>query len=230
MAKIQRVHLDTLRNDELLAFLHQVERLIHESFGQDNLDLATGFLAKLKKFDISLNNIEGVSAEDLRVADEAADNVWKGIFYELMAGMKSTNEVRRNAAVEVNQVFSMIPNPTDLPYAEEYAQINKLLKLLDELPEKLVRDARVDDWIPDMHRSYDVFMAVNQAHLESLDIDNYDAIKNARTEAMAAYRTMVIGLEVIAPMRKNPQYSQFLSNLNELAARLNLRPTVVDEL
>ena len=227
--KVQRIRLDTLKNEELIAFFHQVDDAITSCFGEKGLDLALGFKAKLRAFDESINQIDGAMIEELRAADEVADNVWKGFFYELMAGMKSLNEVRRNAALKVNETFSMISNPTDLPYAEEYACIHKLLGLLDELPEDLMKDARVDDWLFAMHQSYDGFMATNDAHLKSIDRQTFDVVKNAKVEAIAAYRNMIIGVEVIAPIRKNATYDTLLEKIHELAMGMNARPIMLDE-
>ena len=227
--KIQRVQLDSLKNEELMAFLHQVENLIQNVFGEKGLDLAAGFKSKLEAFDDSINQVDSKMMEELRAADEVADNMWKGFFYELMAGIKSLNTTRREAAIKVNETFCKIPNPTDLPYAEEYDHLHKLLNMLDQLPSDLMKAAHVDDWLFSMHHSYDDFMATNSAHLQSLDIHSYDTIKNAKTEVITAFRNMVIGVEVIAPVRKNLGYDDFIEKLNEIIDSINLRPVFIPE-
>ena len=227
--KVQKVLLDTLKNEELIAFFHQVDDAIISCFGEKGLDLAIGFRAKLRAFDESINRVDTDMIEELRAADEVADNVWKGFFYELMAGMKSLNEPRKKAALEVNETFSKISNPTDLPYAEEYANIHKLLSLLDKLPEDLLKAAKVDDWLFAMHQSYDDFMATNNAHLKSLDLQSYDVIKTAKLEAITAYRNMLIGIEVIAPIRKEQCYDNLIEKIDELVANVNVRPVVIEE-
>ena len=222
--KIKRVQLDSLKNEELMVFLHQVDGLVQDVFGEKGLDLAAGFKAKLAAFDDAVNHADGNMMEALRAADEVADDMWKGFFYELMAGLKSLNTARREAAVKVNETFSQIPNPTDLPYAEEYEQLHKLLNMLDTLPGDVMKAAHVDEWLFSMHQSYDDFMATNSAHLQSLDIQSFDTIKNAKREVISAYRNMTIGVEIIAPVRKNAGYDSFIEKLNQILDSINLQP------
>ena len=219
--KILRLRLDDLRDDELLRLFRGVESVIDKTFGEASPELGTDFQARLNDFDAALAQMDDSRLEALREADAASDKIWLGLFYELMAGMKSPNEERREAAMEVNRTFARISNPTDLPYTEEYLRIRQLMQMLDVLPAELLKKARVDDWLEEMHRRYEHFMAVHDAYEQATTGKDYDAVKEARKSVVSSYRLMCITLEVVVPLRNNSRYNSLIENINQTIRELS---------
>ena len=218
--KILRLRLDDLRDDELLRLFRGVEDVIDKTFGECSPELGTDFQARLNTFEQTLNQMDDSRLEELREADAAADKIWLGLFYELMAGMKSPNDERREAAMEVNQTFARISNPTDLPYAEEYLRLKQLMQMMDVLPVELLKKARVDDWLEEMHKKYAHFMAVHDAYEQATTGKDYDTVKEARKSLISSYRLMCITLEVVVPLRNNSRYDSLIDNINETLREL----------
>ena len=213
--KILRMRLDDFRDDELLRLFRGIENVIDKTFGDSSPELGTDFQARLNDFDNALVQMDDSRLDELREADAAADKIWLGLFYELMAGMKSPNDERREAAMEVNRTFARISNPTDLPYAEEYLRLNQLMQMMDVLPAELLKKAHVDDWLEEMHRRYEHFMAVHDAYEQATTGKDYDVVKEARKSVISSYRLMCITLEVVVPLRNNSRYNSLIENINQ---------------
>lgn len=149
MKRIKSIGLMSFSSEALAAYCADVERLARTY-------LKEGLYGEFSKAFVSMRMEWADAAESASAkideADAAADLAWNAIHAQLRINIAHYDAGVQAAARSVLGVFSKIEDPTRLPYDEEYAQLNRLLGLLSELPAEVRHLAMVDGWIEELQR------------------------------------------------------------------------------
>lgn len=157
MKKIKSFSLVSFTNHALVSFCAEVESHVKASLPTENAALCDDFSGSLNVFkDILASSVETFN-EAILEADKKADCAWSAINTLLNLNVNHYDAAVCEAARTVLDVFDNIPNPTRLPYAEEYARLESLLTQLSAIPAETLKTAMVDGWIDELRRRVDAF-------------------------------------------------------------------------
>ena len=144
--------------------------------------------------------------------------------------MNHYDETVCEAARTVLDVFDNIPNPTRLPYAEEYARLESLLTQLSAIPAETLKIAMVDGWIGELRRRVDAFNELRKNKTQTRSEVETGASKKARQALTDAYRDLVYTLNAMQLISKSDAFARIAQHLNELIdanrATMKARKTV----
>lgn len=203
--------LDT--RDKALAFYGRVRNSVMECY-EDMPDFLKHYVDVLAPLELSVL----VTGEDVEDADSEADNVWRGMSYEIQAGMLSLKRSRRDASRVLNNVFSKYGDPTELEYAQEYAILAKLLEDLRAFDEDVLKNARMEDWVEDLTDCCNHFNLMND--IENSITDEEDEQNQAFAEVRLAYAELINMLNNMD--KADEAVSKSIDNLNALIAEYNV--------
>ena len=190
MKRIKSIGLMSFSSEALAAYCADVERLARTY-------LKEGLYGEFSQAFVSMrmewaDAAESASAK-IDAADAAADLAWNAIYAQLRINIAHYDADVQNSAFRVLSAFSKINDPTRLPYGEEYAQLNCLLGLLDEVPAETRRLAMVDGWIEELRKRVERVCSLLADHSE----DGVTA-KETRLSLIDAYDRMIHNIHSLA--------------------------------
>ena len=216
MKKIKSFSLVSFTNHALVSFCTEVESHVMASLPSENAALCKDFSASLVAFkDILASNIETFNDAILE-ADKKADSAWSAINTLLNLNVNHYDSTVCEAARTVLEVFDNIPNPTRLPYAEEYARLESLLTQLVAIPTETLKTAMVDGWIAELSRRVDAFNELRKTKTQARSEVETGASKKARQALIDAYRDLVDTLNAMQLISKSESFALIAQHLNEL--------------
>lgn len=216
MKKIKSISLVNFTNHALVSFCAEVESHIKTSLPVENAALCGDFSASLSVFkDMLASSVETFN-EAILEADKKADGAWVAINTLLNLNVNHYDGAVCEAARTVLDVFDNIPNPTRLPYAEEYARLASLLTQLSAIPEETLKTAMVDGWIDELHRRVDAFNELRKTKTQTRSEIETGASKKARQALIDAYRDLVDTLNAMQLISKSDAFERIAQYINEL--------------
>lgn len=216
MKKIKSFSLVSFTNHALVSFCTEVESHVKASLPVENAALCDDFSASLSAFkDILALSVETFN-EAILEADKKADGAWSAINTLLNLNVNHFDETVCEAARSVLDVFDNIPNPTRLPYAEEYARLESLLTQLSAIPAETLKIAMVDGWIDELRRRVDVFNELRKTKTQTRSEVETGASKKARQALTDAYRDLIDTLNAMQLLSKSEAFDLIAQHLNEL--------------
>lgn len=216
MKIIKSFSLVSFTNHALVSFCAEVESHVKASLPIENATLCDDFSASLNAFkDILASSVETFN-EAILEADKKADGAWFAINTLLNLNVNHYDETVCEAARTVLDVFDNIPNPTRLPYAEEYARLESLLTQLSAIPAETLKIAMVDGWIDELRRRVDAFNELRKTKTQARSEIETGASKKARQALTDAYRDLVDTLNAMQLLSKSEGFDLIAQHLNEL--------------
>lgn len=216
MKKIKSFSLVSFTNHALVSFCAEVESHVKASLPVENAALCDDFSASLNAFkDILASSVETFN-EAILEADKKADGAWSAISTLLNLNVNHYDKTVCEAARTVLDVFDNIPNPTRLPYAEEYARLESLLTQLSAIPAETLKIAMVDGWIDELRRRVDAFNELRKTKTQARSEIETGASKKARQALTDAYRDLVDTLNAMQLLSKSEGFDLIAQHLNEL--------------
>ena len=216
MKKIKSFSLASFTNHALVSFSAEVESHVKASLPIENVALCDDFSASLNAFkDILASSVETFN-EAILEADKKADGAWSAINTLLNLNVNHYDDAVCEAARTVLDVFNNIPNPTRLPYAEEYARLESLLTQLSAIPAETLKTAMVDGWIDELRRRVDAFNELRKTKTQSRSEIETGASKKARQALTDAYRDLVDTLNAMQIISKSEPFEFIAQHINEL--------------
>lgn len=216
MKKIKSFSLVSFTNHALVSFSAEVESHVKASLPIENAALCDDFSASLKAFKNILASSVETFNEAILEADKKADGAWSAINTLLNLNVNHYDAAVSEAAHTVLDVFDNIPNPTRLPYAEEYARLESLLTQLSAIPVETLKTAMVDGWIDELRRRLDAFNELRMTKTQSRSEVETGASKKTRQALTDAYRDLVDTLNAMQIISKSDAYDLIAQHLNEL--------------
>lgn len=216
MKKIKSFSLVSFTNHALVSFCAEVESHVKASLPTENAAQCDDFSGSLNVFkDILASSVETFN-EAILEADKKADCAWSAINTLLNLNVNHYDDTVCEAARTVLDIFDNIPNPTRLPYAEEYARLESLLTQLSAIPAETLKTAMVDGWIDELRRRVDAFNELRKTKTQARSEVETGASKKARQALIDAYRDLIDTLNAMQILSKSDAYDFIAQHLNEL--------------
>lgn len=173
------------------------------------------YKAALTAFDDALKgNVSNSQSAAVTRADELADAAWSGLNAQTKVMLNYPNEACRAIATETHALIQKYGNITSMPYNEEYGRLHNLLQDLAALGLEKQKQIYIDAWVKELQKRYDEFMAASAARTAEESLRVTGIVKQARTEADLAYRTLVTRVNALALINGDAEYVAFIDHLN----------------
>lgn len=216
MASISRLFMRQLNHDELDTVFGRIINFMETYFEKKADEIGADFIEAAKTFHIavrrSLISPDGLLEE----ADAAADKAWYLLYWQFKISLDHPTENIREAAKVVFETFSKIPNPTQLPYEEEYQEIKNLLDQLEALPTVLLDQALVTYWVHYLRTCYNNFISASETVESMRVIEAAGSIKQCRVKACDAYQDFIQRIKALNELHPDANLTAFIDQHNSI--------------
>ena len=240
MKKIKTISLTSLRVEEIFGFLKLILAETANLPGQGEEETEPGlpevqsvrtanpvltssvsaFTDAYNAFDTALKasavNPATASATD---ADTARDQSWRAAnAYVKAMCAHPTAEVAANA-IEAKALFDKYGDPTSLAQTEESGVLHNLLQDLEAFDAAKRTSLNLDVWIADLKAKEEAFLAAAAQRTEADAARQVGIVKETRTAAETAYRSLVDTVNALAIIEGDGDYATFIDHVNAMIER-----------
>jgi len=236
MKKIKTISLTSLRVEEDFGFLKLVLAETENLPGQGEEEpglpdvqsttpsalttAVSSFETAFNAFDTALKasatNPATASATD---ADTARDQSWRAANAYVKAMCSHPTADIANAASEAKSLFDKYGDPTSLAQTEESGILHNLLQDLEAFDSAKRTSLNLDVWITDLQAKEDAFLAAAAQRTEADATRQVGIVKETRTAADAAYRSLVDTVNALALLNGDAEYATFIDHVNAVIDR-----------
>ena len=224
MKKITTINLTRLRTEEDFGFLKlilaETENLPAEETPSILTAAVNSFETAFNAFDAALKasatNPATASATD---ADVERDQSWRGINAYVKAMCSHPTDDVASAATEAKSLFDKYGDPTSLAQTEESGVLHNLLQDLETFDSAKRTSLALDVWIADLKTKEEAFLAVAARRTEADAARQVGIVKETRTAAEAAYRSLVDTVNALAMINGDADYATFIEHVNAVIER-----------
>ena len=224
MKKIKTISLPSLRVEEDFGFqkliLAETENLPSEETPSVQTAAVTAFETAFNAFDNALKasatNPATASATD---ADVERDQSWRAANAYVKAMCSHPTADIANAASEAKSLFDKYGDPTSLAQTEESGILHNLLQDLEAFDSAKRTSLALDVWITDLQEKEDAFLAAAAQRTEEDAARQVGIVKETRTAADAAYRSLVDTVNALAMINGDAEYATFIDHVNAVIDR-----------
>ena len=224
MKKITTINLTRLRTEEDFGFLKLVlaetENLPAEETPSILTAAVNSFETAFNAFDAALKasatNPATASATD---ADVERDQSWRGINAYVKAMCSHPTDDVASAATEAKSLFDKYGDPTSLAQTEESGVLHNLLQDLETFDSSKRTSLALDVWIADLKTKEEAFLAAAARRTEADAARQVGIVKETRTAADAAYRSLVDTVNALAMIEGDEEYATFIEHVNAVVER-----------
>lgn len=224
MKKIKTISLTSLRVEEDFGFqklvLAETENLPGEETPSVQTAAVTAFETAFNAFDTALKasatNPATASATD---ADVERDQSWRAANAYVKAMCSHPTADIANAANEAKSLFDKYGDPTSLAQTEESGALHNLLQDLEAFDSAKRTSLALDVWITDLQAKEDAFLAAAAERTEADAARQVGIVKETRTAADAAYRSLVDTVNALAMINGDAEYAMFIDHVNAVIDR-----------
>ena len=224
MKKINTLNVKQLRTEECFGYLKQVlaetSNLPSEETPAAQTTAVNAFETAFDAFDTALKasavNPATASATN---ADVERDQSWRGINAYVKAMCNHpTADIAANAA-EAKSLFDKYGDPTSLAQTEESGVLHNLLQDLEAFDSSKRTLLNLDVWITDLKTKEEAFLAAAAERTEADAARQVGIVKETRTAAEAAYRSLVDTVNALAMINGDTAYATFIDHVNAMIER-----------
>ena len=224
MKKITTINLTRLRTEEDFGFLKLVlaetENLPAEETPSILTAAVNSFETAFNAFDAALKasatNPATASATD---ADVERDQSWRGINAYVKAMCSHPTDDVASAATEAKSLFDKYGDPTSLAQTEESGVLHNLLQDLEAFDSSKRTSLALDVWITDLKTKEEAFLAAAARRTEADAARQVGIVKETRTAAESAYRSLVDTVNALAMINGDADYATFIEHVNAVIER-----------
>ena len=224
MKKITTINLTRLRTEEDFSFLKLVlaetENLPAEETPSILTAAVNSFETAFNAFDAALKasatNPATASATD---ADVERDQSWRGINAYVKAMCSHPTDDVASTATEAKSLFDKYGDPTSLAQTEESGVLHNLLQDLEAFDSLKRTSLALDVWIADLKTKEEAFLAAAARRTEADAARQVGIVKETRTAAEAAYRSLVDTVNALAMINGDAEYATFIDHVNAMIER-----------
>lgn len=215
MIKITEFSISRLHTEEDFGFQKRIEGETALLSLETDKPMVDAYIAALTAFDKSLKGSRcNSNSADLIHADELVDAAWMGLKAQTTAMLRHPAEENRKAATETYELIRKYGNVSSMARNEEYGSIHNLLQDLNVLGEAKQKLIHIDEWVQELQTRYDEFRKIEDAR-DAEDAKRITGIiRQSRTEADAAFRTLVERVNALALVNGDEKYATFISHVN----------------
>ena len=224
MKKITTINLTRLRTEEDFGFLKLVlaetENLPAEETPSILTAAVNSFETAFNAFDAALKASATIPATAAATdADVERDQSWRGINAYVKAMCNHPTDDVASAATEVKSLFDKYGDPTSLAQTEESGVLHNLLQDLETFDSSKRTLLNLDVWITDLKTKEDTFLAAAAQRTEADAARQVGIVKETRTAADAAYRSLVDTVNALAMINGDAEYATFIEHVNAVIER-----------
>ena len=224
MKKITTINLTRLRTEEDFGFLKlilaETENLPAEETPSILTAAVNSFETAFNAFDAALKasatNPATASATD---ADVERDQSWRGINAYVKAMCSHPTDDVASAATEAKSLFDKYGDPTSLAQTEESGVLHNLLQDLEAFDSSKRTSLALDVWIADLKTKEEAFLAAAAQRTEADAARQVGIVKETRTAAESAYRSLVDTVNALAMINGDADYVTFIDHVNAMIER-----------
>ena len=224
MKKIKTISLTSLRVEEDFGFLKLVLAETANLPAEETPSILTAavnsFETAFNAFDAALKasatNPATASATD---ADVERDQSWRGINAYVKAMCSHPTDDVASAATEAKALFDKYGDPTSLAQTEESGVLHNLLQDLEAFDSAKRTSLALDVWITDLKTKEDAFLAAAARRTEADAARQVGIVKETRTAADAAYRSLVDTVNALVMINGDADYATFIEHVNAVIER-----------
>lgn len=154
-------------------------------------------------------------------ADTARDQAWRGANNYLAAMCAHPDEETRNTALMLKADFDKYGDPTSLSQTEESGVLHNLLTDLKSWAEHIRTAVTFDPWLNDLNAKEEAFLEAVAARnrSEASRAARIGLVKERRTAAESAYRTLVETVNALSILNGEADYEDFIDHVNAMIDR-----------
>ena len=238
MKKIKTISLTSLRVEEDFGFLKLILAETANLPGQDEdepglpevqsaktanpvlTNAISTFTNAFNAFDAALKTSDSnPSTATVANADAARDSAWRATNAYVKAMCNHPTADVANAATEAKALFDKYGDPTSLAQTEESGVLHNLLQDLHSLSEEKRTVLGFDVWTADLQSKEDAFLAAVAQRTEEEAARQVGIVKETRTAADAAYRSLVDTVNALAMIEGDGEYATFIEHVNAVVER-----------
>ena len=224
MKKIKPISRTSLRVEEDFGFqklvLAETENLPGEETPSVQTAAVTAFETAFNAFDTALKasatNPATATATD---ADTARDQSGRAANAYVKAMCSHPTADIANAASEAKSLFDKYGDPTSLAQTEESGILHNLLQDLEAFDSAKRTSLALDVWITDLQEKEDAFLAAAAQRTEEDAARQVGIVKETRTAADAAYRSLMDTVNALAMINGDAAYTTFIDHVNAVIDR-----------
>lgn len=123
------------------------------------------------------------------------------------------------SATEAKSLFDKYGDPTKLAQTEESGVLHNLLQDLTVFDSAKRTALNLDVWITDLQTKEDAFLTAAAQRTEADAARQVGIVKETRTAADAAYRSLVDTVNALAMIEGDAEYATFIDHVNALIDR-----------
>ena len=151
--------------------------------------------------------------------DDARDASWRGSNNYLTAMCAHPDEEIAAYAAEAKSLFDKYGDPTKLAQTEESGVLHNLLQDLEAFDSAKRTSLNLDVWIADLKAKEAAFLAAAAQRTEADAARQVGIVKETRTAAEAAYRSLVDTVNALAMINGDAEYATFIDHVNAMIER-----------
>ena len=151
--------------------------------------------------------------------DDARDASWRGGNNYLTAMCAYPDAEIAAYAAEAKSLFDKYGDPTKLAQTEESGVLHNLLQDLEALDSSKRTALNLDVWITDLKTKENAFLAAAAQRTEADATRQVGIVKETRTAAETAYRSLVDTVNALAMINGDAEYATFIDHVNAMIER-----------
>ena len=177
----------------------------------------TSFTTAVEAFDTALKASDtNPATAKATAADDARDAAWRGANNYAAAMCAHPDADLRAIAEQCKAVFDKYGDPTKLAQTEESGILHNLLQDLKALP---VAEIDFTAWVEELQYREEQFLAAAAERTEADAARQVGIVKETRTAAEAAYRSLVDTVNALAMINGDANYATFIDHVNAVIDR-----------
>ena len=223
MKKITTINLTRLRTEEDFGFLKlilaETENLPAEETPSILTAAVNSFETAFNAFDAALTSATNPATASATDADVERDQSWRGINAYVKAMCSHPTDDVASAATEAKSLFDKYGDPTSLAQTEESGVLHNLLQDLEAFDSSKRTSLALDVWITDLKTKEEAFLAAAARRTEADAARQVGIVKETRTAAESAYRSLVDTVNALAMINGDAEYATFIEHVNAVIER-----------
>lgn len=178
------------------------------------------YIAAIDAFDLALkSSASNPSTATATAADEARDQSWRGANNYITAMTAHPTPDIAAQAAEAKALFDKYGDPTKLARTEESGILHNLLQDLEGLAAEKRTALAFDAWITDLRSKENAYLAAASQQTEEAAARQVGIVKESRTAADTAYRSLVDTVNALALLNGETDYATFIDHVNAIIDR-----------
>ena len=219
MKKIKTISLTSLRVEEDFGFQKLILAETANLPGQGEDEPGLPEVQSARTANPVLANAITTFTNAFNAFDAARDSAWRATNAYVKAMCNHPTADIAAVAIEAKALFDKYGDPTSLAQTEESGVLHNLLQDLHALSEEKRTTLSLDVWIADLQSKEDAFLAAVAQRTEEEAARQVGIVKETRTAADAAYRSLVDTVNALAMIEGDEEYATFIEHVNVVVER-----------